>query len=207
MRYHQCSPNGRGSYAVMLVGNTTEVIKHGKPELHQPLHELHCQCWEGGGVPQDKQDATMMTVYKNKGNHRTAATTGESSSWALLATCMSTSSSTHCVWTKRPSQSCSTWHNCAWGPWSGWYLTGRYSSPTAQVLLPTTRMPFKDWVMHTSSLSMLSAWRRQTSVHMVPPLVSWNRGQLYLPGIHHQQHQLVEGKYHHGQTDKDGFGI
>lgn len=45
-----------------------EAIKHGKPALLQPLHELLCLCWEEGGVPQDMRDASIVTIYKNKGD-------------------------------------------------------------------------------------------------------------------------------------------
>ena len=45
-----------------------EVIKCGKPALQEPLHELLCLCWEEGAVPQDMRDATIVTLYKNKGD-------------------------------------------------------------------------------------------------------------------------------------------
>jgi hypothetical protein len=45
-----------------------EAIKCGKPTLLEPLHELLCLCWEEGAVPQDMRDATIVTLYKNKGD-------------------------------------------------------------------------------------------------------------------------------------------
>lgn len=46
-----------------------EVIKAGKKTiLLQHLHELLLQCWEEGTVPQDMHDATIITLYKNKGD-------------------------------------------------------------------------------------------------------------------------------------------
>ncbi len=45
-----------------------EVLKHGKPSILQPLHELLCQCWEKEHIPQDMRDASIVTLYKNKGD-------------------------------------------------------------------------------------------------------------------------------------------
>jgi len=45
-----------------------EAIRQGKPALIQPLYELLCLCWEEGAVPQDMRDATIVTLYKNKGD-------------------------------------------------------------------------------------------------------------------------------------------
>ena len=45
-----------------------EAIKCGKTTLLLPLHELLCLCWEEGAVPQDMRDATIVTLYKNKGD-------------------------------------------------------------------------------------------------------------------------------------------
>ena len=45
-----------------------EAIKKGKDALLQPLHKLLCLCWEEGSVPQDMRDATVVTLYKNKGD-------------------------------------------------------------------------------------------------------------------------------------------
>nr|KAG5691627.1 hypothetical protein BaRGS_023798 [Batillaria attramentaria] len=49
-------------------GIPPEVLKSGKPALLQHLHELLCLCWEKGHVPQDMRDATIVTLYKNKGD-------------------------------------------------------------------------------------------------------------------------------------------
>ena len=45
-----------------------EVIKAGKEELIEDLHELLCLCWKEGSVPQDIRDAKIATLYKNKGD-------------------------------------------------------------------------------------------------------------------------------------------
>ena len=34
------------------------------------LHELLCQCWDEGTIPQDMRDANIVTLYKNKGDRR-----------------------------------------------------------------------------------------------------------------------------------------
>lgn len=49
-------------------GIPAEVIQCGKPALLNHLHELLCQCWEEGTVPQDMRDANIVTLYKNKGD-------------------------------------------------------------------------------------------------------------------------------------------
>ncbi|CAE1312642.1 unnamed protein product [Acanthosepion pharaonis] len=46
-----------------------EVLKSGKPALLWHLRELLCLCWEKGHVPRDMQDANIVTLYKNKGDH------------------------------------------------------------------------------------------------------------------------------------------
>ena len=45
-----------------------EVLKSGKPALLEPLQILLCRCWEEGYIPQDMRDATIVTLYKNKGD-------------------------------------------------------------------------------------------------------------------------------------------
>ncbi|XP_051973121.1 probable RNA-directed DNA polymerase from transposon BS isoform X1 [Xyrauchen texanus] len=50
-------------------GIPPELIKAGaKTVLIHHLHELLLQCWEEGAVPQDMRDATIITLYKNKGD-------------------------------------------------------------------------------------------------------------------------------------------
>ena len=50
-------------------GIPPEVIKAGKEtSLLEHLHELLLQCWEEGSVPQDMRDASIITLYKNKGD-------------------------------------------------------------------------------------------------------------------------------------------
>ena len=44
-----------------------ELIKHCKTKLLLPLHEVLCQCWQEGAVPQCMRDSTIITIYKNRG--------------------------------------------------------------------------------------------------------------------------------------------
>ena len=44
-----------------------DLIKHCKTNLLLPPHEVLCQCWKEGAVPQDSRDAKIITIYKNKG--------------------------------------------------------------------------------------------------------------------------------------------
>ena len=48
-------------------GIPPELIKHCKTTLLLPLHEVLCQCWQEGAVPQDTRDSKIITLYKNKG--------------------------------------------------------------------------------------------------------------------------------------------
>ena len=34
--------------------------------VQKELHEIFCQCWREGEVPQDMRDANIVTLYKNK---------------------------------------------------------------------------------------------------------------------------------------------
>ena len=43
------------------------LIKHCKTKLLLPLHEVLCQCWQEGAVPQDMTDSKIITIYKHKG--------------------------------------------------------------------------------------------------------------------------------------------
>ena len=45
-----------------------EVLKSEEPALLEPLQILLCRCWEEGYTPQDMRDATIVTLYKNKGD-------------------------------------------------------------------------------------------------------------------------------------------
>ena len=47
-------------------GIPPELIKHCKTTLLLPLHEVLCQCWQEGAVPQDMRDSKIITLYKNK---------------------------------------------------------------------------------------------------------------------------------------------
>ena len=44
-----------------------DLIKKCKSALLLPLHEILCQCWQEGEVPQDMRDAKIINLYKNKG--------------------------------------------------------------------------------------------------------------------------------------------
>ena len=48
-------------------GIPPDLLKQCKSSLLLPLHELLCQCWKEGAVPQDMRDAKIVTLYKNKG--------------------------------------------------------------------------------------------------------------------------------------------
>jgi len=48
-------------------GIPPDLIKHCKTTQLLPLHEVLGQCWQEGAVPQDMRDATIVTLYKNKG--------------------------------------------------------------------------------------------------------------------------------------------
>ena len=48
-------------------GIPPDLIKHCRTTLLLPLHEVLCQCWQEGAVPQDMRDAKIITLYKNKG--------------------------------------------------------------------------------------------------------------------------------------------
>ncbi|XP_076032369.1 uncharacterized protein LOC143020093 [Oratosquilla oratoria] len=51
-------------------GIPPDLIKCCKNTLLQPLHDVLCQCWKEGVVPQDMRDAKIVTLYKNKGERR-----------------------------------------------------------------------------------------------------------------------------------------
>jgi len=48
-------------------GIPSDLIKHFKTTQLLPLHEVLCQCWQEDAVPQDMRDATIVTLYRNKG--------------------------------------------------------------------------------------------------------------------------------------------
>ena len=48
-------------------GIPPDLIKHCKTTLLHCLHVILCQCWQEGVVPQDMQDAKIITLFKNKG--------------------------------------------------------------------------------------------------------------------------------------------
>lgn len=48
-------------------GIPPDLVKRCKSTLLLPLHEVLCQCWQEGAVPQDMRDAKIITLYKNKG--------------------------------------------------------------------------------------------------------------------------------------------
>jgi len=47
-------------------GIPPDLLKYCKTYLLHPLHEVLCQCWREGAVPQDMRDAKIVTLYKNK---------------------------------------------------------------------------------------------------------------------------------------------
>ena len=53
---------------VELDSEPPEVIKQGIPVLLPHLHELLYLYWKEGEVPQDMRDATIVTLFKNKGD-------------------------------------------------------------------------------------------------------------------------------------------
>ena len=48
-------------------GIPPDFIKHCKTTLLLSLHEVICQCWQEGAVPQDMSDSKIITLCKNKG--------------------------------------------------------------------------------------------------------------------------------------------
>ena len=44
-----------------------DLIKPYKTKLLLPLHDVLCQCWQEGAIPQDMRDSKIITLYKNKG--------------------------------------------------------------------------------------------------------------------------------------------
>ena len=48
-------------------GIPAEVYQHGGDALLSRLHDLFTKCWELGVLPQDLKDATIVSLYKNKG--------------------------------------------------------------------------------------------------------------------------------------------
>ena len=45
-----------------------DLIKCCKDTLLQPPHNVLCQCWREGAMPQEMRDAKIVTLYKNKGD-------------------------------------------------------------------------------------------------------------------------------------------
>ena len=63
-----------------------DLIKHCKTKLLLPLHEVLCQCWQEGAVPQGMRDSKIITIYKNKGeNLYTIITTPGASPYSALS--------------------------------------------------------------------------------------------------------------------------
>ena len=44
-----------------------DLINTCKSALLLPLHEILCQCWQKGEVPQGMSNTKIITLYKNKG--------------------------------------------------------------------------------------------------------------------------------------------
>ncbi|KAJ8369418.1 hypothetical protein SKAU_G00094460 [Synaphobranchus kaupii] len=49
-------------------GIAAELIKCSKNTMLKNLHNLLCQCWREGAVPQNMRDANIVTSYKTKGD-------------------------------------------------------------------------------------------------------------------------------------------
>ena len=47
-------------------GIPPELIKYCKTTLLLPLHEVLCQCWQEGAVPQHMRDSKIITLYVNE---------------------------------------------------------------------------------------------------------------------------------------------
>ncbi|GCC26181.1 hypothetical protein chiPu_0004596 [Chiloscyllium punctatum] len=47
-------------------GIPPDLIKCCKTTFLLPLHEVLCQCWQEGAVPQATRDAEIIALYKNK---------------------------------------------------------------------------------------------------------------------------------------------
>ena len=62
-----------------------DLIKHCKTKLLLPLHEVLCQCWQEGAVPQDIRDYKIITIQKQGRWGTTVTTTGASPYEALSA--------------------------------------------------------------------------------------------------------------------------
>ncbi|XP_035663411.1 uncharacterized protein LOC118407100 [Branchiostoma floridae] len=58
----------RSGKAPGMDGIPPEVIKNAKGVLLPELHDILCQCWEEGEIPQDMKDSNIVTLYKNKGD-------------------------------------------------------------------------------------------------------------------------------------------
>ena len=44
-----------------------DLIKHCNTKLLLPLHEVLCQCWQEGAVPQDTRDSKIITIIQKQG--------------------------------------------------------------------------------------------------------------------------------------------
>ena len=58
-------PDGK---APGMDGIPAEIYRCSKDTILPRLHELLCECWTKGEVPQDMRDANIVTIYKNKGD-------------------------------------------------------------------------------------------------------------------------------------------
>ena len=48
------------SHHVSKINKNTSLVNH--------VHELLCQCWDEGTIPQDMRDASIVTLQQNKGD-------------------------------------------------------------------------------------------------------------------------------------------
>ena len=62
-----------------------DLIKHCKTSLLLPLHEVLCQCWQEGAVPQDMRDSKSLPYTRTRARGTTVTTTEASPYSALSA--------------------------------------------------------------------------------------------------------------------------
>ena len=63
-----------------------DLIKHCKTKLLLPLHEVICQSWQEGAVPQDTRGSNIITIIYTKTRARgTTVTTTGASLYAVLS--------------------------------------------------------------------------------------------------------------------------
>lgn len=74
-------PQGKPQATTGYPPPPSDLIKHCATTLLFPLHDVLCQCWKEGAVPQDMRDAKIVTLYKNN-EDRSDLTTTEASRYS-----------------------------------------------------------------------------------------------------------------------------